>query len=304
MQKGKEGDETCNSTNLERTKWLQKKVIFLTGPSKCWADKNTLTIIYPDLLSSIVPVLHYSELLVPFLLGEISDLLKRAIHPKKFKSSIQITEVQLKKETSTLPTKNDLNNLIKVHCWTFDIKSPAIEFVTWRCASHKSVKAEPVYFKCFHQCFLQFSLHFASATIWMICQEPVELIVIPASGASSLITYPRSSKTCHFTKGIWTHIWTHLLPWLIQCSWNRDGAACISRLKHWNMKNTVGKLLKTLSDLLMGIQWNFTKFPCYLCLWKSKETSEHYWRRDWAQWTEFSEGKKSIRRDPLLGSGK
>ncbi|QQP55830.1 Uncharacterized protein FKW44_000284 [Caligus rogercresseyi] len=39
---------------------------------------------------------------------------------------------------------------------------------------------------------------------------------------------------------------------------------------------------------VMGLQGDFTKYPCYLCLWDSRDTVSHYLKRDWPQRTEFS----------------
>ncbi|XP_061420717.1 uncharacterized protein LOC133350399 [Lethenteron reissneri] len=52
---------------------------------------------------------------------------------------------------------------------------------------------------------------------------------------------------------------------------------------------------------LMGLQGDFTKFPCYLCLWYSRDTKAHYYRRDWPQRTEFSVGRNNIKWEPLCG---
>jgi hypothetical protein len=46
---------------------------------------------------------------------------------------------------------------------------------------------------------------------------------------------------------------------------------------------------------LMGLQGGFTKFPCYLCLWDSRDTKAHYHWRDWPQRTEFSVGKNIVK---------
>ncbi|XP_061412718.1 uncharacterized protein LOC133345765 [Lethenteron reissneri] len=50
---------------------------------------------------------------------------------------------------------------------------------------------------------------------------------------------------------------------------------------------------------LMGLQGGFTKFPCYLCLWDSRDTKAHYHRRDWPQRTEFSVGR-NVKWEPLV----
>ncbi|MGH0134277.1 UNVERIFIED_CONTAM: hypothetical protein FKN15_009533 [Acipenser sinensis] len=51
---------------------------------------------------------------------------------------------------------------------------------------------------------------------------------------------------------------------------------------------------------LMGLQGGFTKFPCYLCLWDSRDTKAHYQRRDWPQRTEFSVGRNNVKWEPLV----
>ena len=34
-------------------------------------------------------------------------------------------------------------------------------------------------------------------------------------------------------------------------------------------------------SFLMGLQGGFTKFPCFLCLWDSRDTKAHYRTKDW-----------------------
>ncbi|XP_061421616.1 uncharacterized protein LOC133350847 [Lethenteron reissneri] len=51
---------------------------------------------------------------------------------------------------------------------------------------------------------------------------------------------------------------------------------------------------------LMGLQGGFAKFPCYLCLWDSRDTQAHYHRWDWPQRTEFSVGRNNVKWEPLV----
>ncbi|XP_061412427.1 uncharacterized protein LOC133345546 isoform X2 [Lethenteron reissneri] len=51
---------------------------------------------------------------------------------------------------------------------------------------------------------------------------------------------------------------------------------------------------------LMGLQGGFTKFPCYLCLWESRDTKAHYHRWNWPQRTEFSVGRNTVKWEPLV----
>ena len=53
-------------------------------------------------------------------------------------------------------------------------------------------------------------------------------------------------------------------------------------------------------SFLMGLQGGFTKFPCFLCLWGSRDTTAHYHKKDWPQRTEFSVGKSTVKWELLI----
>lgn len=53
-------------------------------------------------------------------------------------------------------------------------------------------------------------------------------------------------------------------------------------------------------SFLMGLQGGFTKFPCFLCLWDSRDTKAHYRTKDWPQRTEFFVGKSNVKWEPLI----
>ena len=51
---------------------------------------------------------------------------------------------------------------------------------------------------------------------------------------------------------------------------------------------------------LLGLQGGFIKFQCFLCLWDSRATSEHYRRKNWEQRTEFAVGTRNVMWEPQL----
>ena len=51
---------------------------------------------------------------------------------------------------------------------------------------------------------------------------------------------------------------------------------------------------------LLGLQAGFIKFQCFLCLWGSRATSEHYRRKNWEQRTEFVVGSRNVMWEPLV----
>lgn len=55
---------------------------------------------------------------------------------------------------------------------------------------------------------------------------------------------------------------------------------------------------------LMGLQGGFTKFPCFLCLWDSRETTNHYKKKEWKMRDEFKIGEKNVKFEPLVDYNK
>jgi hypothetical protein len=54
--------------------------------------------------------------------------------------------------------------------------------------------------------------------------------------------------------------------------------------------------------LLLGVQGGFTKYCCFLCLWNSCDTQQHYRRQIWPPRHTFTPGKENIAAEPLVDS--
>ncbi|GFO50462.1 hypothetical protein PoB_007696700 [Plakobranchus ocellatus] len=52
--------------------------------------------------------------------------------------------------------------------------------------------------------------------------------------------------------------------------------------------------------ILLRMQKGFTKYCCFLCLWDSRATKEHYVKTDWPVREHFLPGEKSISHEPLV----
>lgn len=57
--------------------------------------------------------------------------------------------------------------------------------------------------------------------------------------------------------------------------------------------------LKILS-MILGQQSGFTKHPCFLCEWDSRDRQNHYVRKEWPQRTSLQPGSKNVIRQPLV----
>ena len=55
---------------------------------------------------------------------------------------------------------------------------------------------------------------------------------------------------------------------------------------------------------LMGMQGGFTKYPCYLCLWDSRDTKAHYQKQVWPKREEFVVGEKNVKNISLINPKK
>src|SRR6185436_10416008 len=53
-------------------------------------------------------------------------------------------------------------------------------------------------------------------------------------------------------------------------------------------------------NFLLGQQGGFTKYPCFLCYWDSRATSEHWVKKSWPPRNSLTPGDKNIINDPLV----
>ena len=56
---------------------------------------------------------------------------------------------------------------------------------------------------------------------------------------------------------------------------------------------------KVLS-ILLGQQLGFTKYPCFLCLWDSRDRKQHYVRKEWPLRVTLKPGDPNILKKPLI----
>ena len=54
----------------------------------------------------------------------------------------------------------------------------------------------------------------------------------------------------------------------------------------------------------MGMQGGFKKYPCYLCLWDSRDIKAHYQKQVWPKREEFVVGEKNVKNIPLINQKK
>ena len=51
---------------------------------------------------------------------------------------------------------------------------------------------------------------------------------------------------------------------------------------------------------MLGLQGGNTKFPCFLCMWDSRDDKQHYVKRDWPARDAFKQGSHNVLSHPLV----
>ena len=57
-------------------------------------------------------------------------------------------------------------------------------------------------------------------------------------------------------------------------------------------------------NILLGQQSGFTKYPCFLCLWDSRDRKQHWERKDWPKRDRMLPGDKNVIAEPLVSRDK
>jgi hypothetical protein len=50
-----------------------------------------------------------------------------------------------------------------------------------------------------------------------------------------------------------------------------------------------------VTALPLVLQGGFTKYCCFLCLWDSRDTGNHYLEQDWPEQKKFAVGERNVR---------
>lgn len=59
-----------------------------------------------------------------------------------------------------------------------------------------------------------------------------------------------------------------------------------------------------MTTILLGQQSGYTKYPCFICLWDSRDSKNHYKQKVWAKRKEITPGSKNVIREPLVDRNK
>ena len=52
-------------------------------------------------------------------------------------------------------------------------------------------------------------------------------------------------------------------------------------------------------NFLLGQQFGYTKHPCFLCMWDSRDKANHWVKKDWEPRIKLKAGEENIINEPL-----
>ena len=260
--------------------------------------RKRVEISYPSIPSSIAPVPHSTDLPVP------KPPSQSVVSSEQSTSSTDDSDVSFLEDAKTnrqpyFPTQEDLNDLIK----DLGLTKSNAELLTSRLKQwnlvHDSVKVSGQRKR--HQAFSSF---FTKVEGLCYCKDVIGLfkaIGIPFSVCEWRLFIDSSSKSL---KAVLLHNGNTFpsLPLAHAVHMKEDYInvkTLLDKLKYSEYKwELIGDF--KMVGFLMGLQGGFTKFPCYLCLWDSRDTSSHYRQQPWPQRAGFDIGRENVKYKPLV----
>jgi len=73
----------------------------------------------------------------------------------------------------------------------------------------------------------------------------------------------------------------------------------LGKIKYDEFKWKLFGYLKVMA-LLLGMQFGYTKFCCFLCEWDSRDKKNHYLSKLWPKRTSLTPGEKNVVKPPLV----
>ncbi|XP_061404361.1 uncharacterized protein LOC133340279 isoform X1 [Lethenteron reissneri] len=210
-----------------------------------------------------------------------------------------ISEVELRRDTHTTPTKKNLNDLIR----DLGLTKSNAELLTsslkqWNLLDESVQVADP---RKRHQPFCSF---FTRQDGLFVCHNVTSLFEAIGIACNQNEWRLFTDSSSRSLKAVLLHNGNKYPSLLL--------APSVHLKENYNSINILLDALRydeygweVIGDLKivafpMGFQGGLTKCPCYLCLWDSRDTKPHYHRQYWPQRTEFSVGRNNVKWEPLV----
>lgn len=274
----------------------------MVDPTKRRTGKNAPQIVYPDIPSSIAPVPHCPELPIPTPPKSDQPSSGDSSESDSMKdigdSDCDFTEA-VDERRPYFPNQKDVNDLIR----DLGLTKSNAELLTSR-LKQWNLLDESVQVTDQRKRHQTFSNFFSRQDGLCFCNNVAglfEAIGITCNPSEWRLFIDSSSRSL---KAVLLHNGNNnpSIPMAHSVHLKEDYTSVkmlLSALKYDDYGWEVIGDFKMVA-FLMGLQGGFTKFPCFLCLWDSRDTKAHYHRKEWPARTEFSVGNSNVKWEPLI----
>ena len=253
----------------------------IVDPSKRREGKNAPAVDYPNIPSSIAPVPHCAELPIPIPpKRENTSSETNSSNPDGMDDvSDAVFQIETDERVPYYPNQADLNDLIR----DLGLTKSSAELLSSRLKQWNLVD-NSVQITCQRIRHQSFSTYFILSDGLCFCHDVTGLF-----NAIGISFNPNEWR-------LFIDSSNRSLKAVLLHNGNRLPSIPLAHSVHLKEEyNNVKLLLNALKyheyaweiigdfkmvAFLMGLQGGFTKFPCYLCLWDSRDTTSHYCKRN------------------------
>jgi hypothetical protein len=282
----------------------------MVDPTKRRKGKNAAPIDYPDIPSSCAPVPHNAmDLPVPQpplieeLCSQGEDSVSESVEEQSQSSSACRKRRVSVERCPYYPNQEDINDLIKDMALT---KSNA-ELLISR-LKQWDLLDDSVLITSQRKRHCGFSVFFTLADGLCFChdiQGLFDAMDIPCNIPDWRLFIDSSCKSLKAVLLHNTNRWPSIpLAHSVQMKEDYQNVKLLLSALKYNQYGweVIGDF--KMVAFLMGMQGGFTKFPCYLCLWDSRNTDLHYKQRNWPLRSDYVVGTHNVKQEALVESKK
>ena len=306
VSRRKKSNEICHSKIWrEPTNHTNDCYFCMVDPSKRRTGKNAPATVYPSIPSSIAPVPHSDQLPVPISTRSQDPV--SADESTTDEDDITIDDYvlnsNLEEKKPYYPNQKDLNDWIRYLGLT---KSNA-ELLTSRLKQWNLLN-DSVQITEQRKRHQSFSSFFTMQNAICFCNNVGGLfysIGIPCIPSEWRLFIDSSSKSL---KAVLIHNGNKYpslpLAHSVHLKETYENVKTVLNVLKYDQYNweVIGDF--KMIAFLMGMQGGFTKYPCYLCLWDSRDTKAHYQKQVWPKREEFVVREKNVKNIPLINPKK
>lgn len=264
-----------------------------------YSSKNKKEIIYPNLPSAIRPILHNESLPVPSPPTNLESINEPNNSEDDENQEQDVYKPEVNDKAPILFNQHELNDLVR------DLNLPKIkaELLGSRLKS-KNLLLPETQFSWYRHREKELVPYFSEKGNLVYCNNIKEIMNFYGIlyNASEWRFFIDSSKTS--LKGVLLHNGNQYASIPIAYSVHlketyENLELLLDQVKYKDHEWLLCGDLKVIG-MLLGQQSGYTKFPCFLCEWDSRDKKNHWEKKDWPSRISLSPGTKNVIKDPLV----